>query len=669
VATIMPDTHIPDGAQVVVVQSGRRPRWKGLHPVPKSVIYAGIGTYRATRFTWRHRQGMAPLIATGAAGVAAAVVPAVGGWPAVAGLTAVGAGELALRLRRPRRLRKSARWWHAGAHRLARRRALTMWGRIYTAAVWAACFGWLLASTATGHVLPSLNPTALAWELCGLATLAAPWWASMLWPKADPAGPEYDHHAVWDEFVGCPGGALPGSRLDFLDVAPGNTEWSADIVLPRGKGTATAAGTATVRERIASAYGVPAVSVNVERHPGGAEDRAHIAVYNANPLQAVKEWPGPQLLDPKTGTAPIGVFADGFTALYRFWRPGSGPVHDLIAGTTDAGKSRLVDMLLAYERHCGHVVSWVIDPQRGQSLPDWQGNVDWFASSAEEGLKMLRRALVYMYGRNAMLAQHEWVDDQGRKRRGVAAFDPVKLGMPILSITIDEAHALFKHYPEAVLICEQLATMGRKCGIRLRVITQVPTLDQLGNSGVLREMLASGNVIVLRTGGPMSGQVALHGTLPVEPHKIPKQWPDGSTTSGLAFGDLPAGRTAMLRTYFTVDPYHWATTGETPTFTDAALELMEDWYKRRDAEDKAATPEDAVPAPAATAPASGRGSARADILAHLRANGQSTNADLITQLGLKKQTVASSLARLAEAGLIEKVGTGVWKPAAVPAAA
>jgi hypothetical protein len=56
-----------------------------------------------------------------------------------------------------------------------------------------------------------------------------------------------------------------------------------------------------------------------------------------------------------------------------------------------------------------------------------------------------------------------------------------------------------------------------------RVVTQVPTLDQLGNSGVLREMLASSNVIVLRTGGPMSGQVALHGTLPVEPHKIPKQ--------------------------------------------------------------------------------------------------------------------------------------------------
>jgi DNA segregation ATPase FtsK/SpoIIIE-like protein len=165
------------------------------------------------------------------------------------------------------------------------------------------------------------------------------------------------------------------------------------------------------------------------------------------------------LLDHVAGVAPIGVYPDGGHALYRFWRPGSGPVHDLIAGTTDAGKSRLLDQLLAYERHSPLMVSWVIDPQRGQSLPDWQDAVDWFADSVSEGKKLLKAAQREMYRRNKLLARMEWVDEKGRLRRGKASFTPTE-ELPLLCLTIEEAHAVLAD-PQNVKIVEDLAKMAR----------------------------------------------------------------------------------------------------------------------------------------------------------------------------------------------------------------
>jgi len=83
----------------------------------------------------------------------------------------------------------------------------------------------------------------------------------------------------------------------------------------------------------------------------------------------------------------------GRTALYRFWRLESGPPHDLISGCTDSGKSRLVDLLLCEERHSPLIVSWIIDPQGGQSLPAWRGQVDIFAESAADGADLLEHAV------------------------------------------------------------------------------------------------------------------------------------------------------------------------------------------------------------------------------------------------------------------------------------
>jgi DNA-binding CsgD family transcriptional regulator len=681
--SILADEH---GAQIRYIIKEHTPRrkamWKRMWwPLRVPVAVGFVAPYRVARFTMRHRRPLAPLIGGAATLGGCVALQAAGGWPAAIGAAAAAAPELAVRLRPVRRGRKDTKRLERLARRALHRRRLTVWGKVYVSAVYAAVFGWLVWSTATGMAMPA--PTAL-----GIATalLGGPWWAHLLFDREreEPVG---EHIARWMAHVAVSDGAAPGTVLDEVDIeADGN--WSADIVCPpNGPITATTLMGSSIRERIAKAYRIPAVSVNVEHVPSKVEHRARLSVFQSNPLQNVRLWEGPEQMEAKTGTAPIGVYMDDQLTNYRFWRPGSGPVHDLIAGTTDAGKSRLVDMLLAYERHSPHIVSWVIDPQRGQSLPVWQDAVDWFADSVDEGLIMLRELHAFMLDRNRRLANLVWVDFKGRERRGVDHFDPVALGLPILSVTIDEAHLLLQN-PEAAAILEAVAKMARKCGIKLRLIVQVPTLDQLGNSTTLREMVASGNVIVLRTGGPVAGQVALNGTLPVEPHKIAKEWPDGSTTSGLGFADVPGARASMMRTFLVEDPYHWAVTGETASFSDEDKTSLGEWWQRwreyrelrrrgedggdpnpvADAQERAKKGQPATP----TAPAAGSGtvqaSARARILAYIRVHGTCTNAQIIDALGLNKKTVSSSLTRMQKDGLVIRDERGTWT-AATPAPA
>jgi hypothetical protein len=274
----------------------------------------------------------------------------------------------------------------------------------------------------------------------------------------------------------------------------------------------------------------------------------------------------------------IGTYIDGARVEY-VWREW----HDLISGTTGSGKSRLLDLLLATSRASGGlIVDWVLDPQNGQSLPDWQEEVDWFASGVDEGMRMLRAARSVMYARNRTLAKQEWVDGRGRTRKGVKAFTPTP-DMPLLVLTIEEAHAVLND-DEAKTIVEDIAKMGRKCGIKVRLVTQVPTLSQLGNSNVLRSMVASGNVIVLRTGNKSDGQFAFQGAMQVDPVSIPRRMPDGSSSAGLGFALGAESRQAPMRTDFVEDPLDHAHGPVWRLASDEASSAGKD-YTRRDRTD------------------------------------------------------------------------------------
>ncbi len=538
--------------------------------------------------------------------------------------------------------------------------------RVYASGCLTAAVAWLAVAAAdgTGRPLP-----AVLW--LGGCALALPWWRHHRIRAAQPA-PAAGIEEIWAERVAAPDRALRDSAL--TGVRRVRNGWTATISLPPGKHDTADAVTATAL--ITSAYQKPVGSVIVEPTPDGDASKASLLVLSSNPLHQAQPWPGPTL-DEATGVAFIGTYADGKPVPYRFYRLASGPVHDLISGTTDAGKSTLVGLLLAEERHGRVIVSWVIDPQRGQSLPDWTGAVDWFAGTPEEAMLILRAADAGMFARNAALASMEWTDDQGRPRRGRGWFDPSPQ-MPLLSVTIEEAHVILA-IPEAREIAERIAKMGRKCGVKLRLITQVPLLDQLGGSTALRAGVASGNVVVLRTADRLTGQVAFNGVLPVDPARLPRQFPDGSSTAGLGFVLGPSDRPVPMRAHLVADPYHWATTGTParldertasaagPAYTTRCQRAGHAWQDDASGQPGQPAPAD-LPVPARTgdgqARAGARSAADAVLSALTDAGGEATRGELIAATRYSPRSVTDALASLVADGLVAKTGHGRYRLAA-----
>lgn len=571
----------------------------------RAVLAALRGARKSVRWGWTHRRGAAPLYAACTlAALGSLLAAAQGGAGTAAVLSGLAGCGVWQRLHGRRRGKPS------------RRRAALVW------ALWAAASAWLTATAAHG-----LRPPMPGLLLVLTLAAGVPWW----WHHRIRATPGIeDWQQVWDERVAAQGGALPGSRL--TDRAPLDVGWEATIELPPGKLTTTAAVAAT--ERIASAYNLPVSSAVVEPTGTGDASRARLMMLERNPLEQLQPWAGPGLFDLALGVVPVGVYPDGQVAYYRFWRPESGAVHSLVAGTTGAGKSRFVEMLLACERHSGGLVcSWVCDPQGGQSLPDWIDHVDYPERTAEGGVRMLRRAVAVMYQRNAYLAQVEWTDERGRARKGKAHFEPTP-EMPLLSITIEEAHAVLA-IPEARKLAEDIAKMGRKCGVSLRLVVQVPLLDQLGNSMTLRDGVAGGNVVVFRTANRLSGQVAFNGTLPVDPSQLPRQFPDGSSTAGLGYILGASDRQAIMRSYCDLDPFHWATAGDTVRL-------------------------DAPPAPEPVAEATPAASGTDAIVAFLREHGDAHTGVIADAVDMPRGTVSTTLTRLKDRGLVQQVRHGVW---------
>jgi hypothetical protein len=530
--------------------------------------------------------------------------------------------------------------------------------RLYATAVTTAGSWWLWCATdGVGGHMP-------AWLAGAGGALALPWW----WhyrlrgvPTDEPEqpaddAPVNDRIAEWARVVACPGGPLEKSQLLNTEEIRGG--WAATIEILKGNTDRAVMAT----KDIGAALKLKAGSIWIEPVPEGDLHLARILVLTDNPLRTRLDWTGPTL-DVTRGTSILGWYADMGEVRYRHFRPGSGPVHTLIAGSTDAGKSRTVDQLLAEERHSGVIVSQIIDPQGGQSLPDWQGNVHDYARNITEARALLTRAKDRMRARNDLLAGIRWVDELGRQRKGIGQFTPgdPRHGLKMLSITIDEAQSILKDQICRELV-EDMIAMSRKCGIKFRLITQVPLLSSLGGSMAIRDAVAAGNVIVLRTANRLSGQVAFNGALPVDPSSLPKEWPDGSTTSGIGFVFAPgADRAATMRVGYVDDVFGWAISGPEVD--------LEPYVGPAPKGSNGAT---ADPSPAAAPqPETPQQDRRGEdaVLAFLaaRPGEQCSRGDLINRLQAASadppalRTLVKALTDLVESGDLERVGRGTYQ--------
>lgn len=489
----------------------------------------------------RNRRAAVPLAAIGATHAAGAAAAALA-FPAALIPLGIGlAGALA-----------GALW--------ARSRASDAAGRAHAGVAAAASAGWVAAAPVFG---PGGWMTWAVW-LGGYA-LAVPYWMRHSDPDPDTAAereqpapaptpeppPEQPDWRVtrWTSYISKHNGHLPGSRL--TDVESFELGWRATVKLRRGQHWHEI--TARSRE-IASVFDLPDGRVLPEHLEDTPVHQARLTVLTHNPLQRVVHWPGPGL-DPARGTFPIARAADGDTLHLRMWWPGAGACHTLIAGTTGSGKSAALNLILAEAAASDRLYPVVIDGNGGMSIPDWVQAAPAAATSYEQALDLVQWVEQVRQARAEHLRQVTWTDHKGRAKRGRPSVDPSP-DMPGIVMVVDEAPNLLAPRSELLKRLAPLAQMGRKTAISVVLVTQQPSVSELGGSSVLRDMLKSGNVVGFRTAERTSGGMITDVPPPEGLHQLPQQWADGSPTQGLCY--LLTRRLIRARTWLVDDPDEYA---------------------------------------------------------------------------------------------------------------
>lgn len=369
---------------------------------------------------------------------------------------------------------------------------------------------------------------------------------------------------TWISLIGCAGGPLAGTELvDFQRLPACEVNAESRTMLPNwsAKVVAKVEGSINMREsrpallgRIAAAYKCTYADVSF------AADEADLSVATLriqpdNPLAAVRMWTGHRSTNWKTGTSVIGRFDDGRPMLYQWWDEG-GACHDLLGGCSGSGKSEAVAQLILTSLHSnGLVIDWVGDPQRGQSFGALKGKVDWFAGSKSEIKLMLLAAVKEMWRRNDELARNE-----------IKTWRPTR-DMPLLVITLDEVQSYIED-PDILALVELLAGQARKCGIKVRLLTQIIAAYNLGGSTYIKEQVKTGQTFTFRAETDVAGRSAIEGDSPIDPTMLPKKWGPytcaaGKKTAGLVFMQGVHGRDVYGRTDYTGDDMNvWLVDGQ-----------------------------------------------------------------------------------------------------------
>lgn len=526
----------------------------------------------------RMRAQVLPWAAAAGCYTAAALAAGPAGWGALAG----GAGAAGI----------------AAAVGTWRTRGEPWFWRVYPSAAAVAAGGWQAAAFLHGA------PASLAGALAaGAAALALPFWrrnapafpdtqaealAELEPPETEPE-PEVVPWQIqrFHQHLSAPAKPLAGTWATDVALIP----YGFELVVnwPQGR-THDELWEPAPRRVLRSIFDVPAERISVETLPGRPQGKARLTVLTSDPLQAGVTWDGPHLDE---GVTTIGCYADGRPVPWEFWNH-EGACHGVICGCSGSGKSKLLAILMLTTMRADWMVPWFLDGQHGASSPTLGHYTERIGRGPEDSLARLRQLKAILDDRSARMPHMTWTDGKGRPRRGVSKIVPSPR-LPQIVVFLDEAQDILAH-DEAAAIVSQIVAQGRKTGIALILLTQVPSTGNLNSLTGMREQLKAFNKVVLRLTERFTTGMVDASELPLPPHKLPKRFDDGTPTNGLGF--KPDDRDVLMRAAFVPDDdeLDWA-----HTHIDTPLEPEAIRAAERGTGRQAGPPSTAVP----PAPASG----------------------------------------------------------------
>jgi DNA segregation ATPase FtsK/SpoIIIE, S-DNA-T family len=331
--------------------------------------------------------------------------------------------------------------------------------RGYAAAVVGVSGGWLTSATGYG---PSTPPLPL---LLTVAMVAAgvPWWAH----RRRRAKVRVERTlAAWPDITAAVG--LPGSRV--MSAVVDRWGWHARIGLPPGK---TAADLINSAPALESGLHTRPGAVRVEPDPDRA-DHAVIRVLTTDPHAQVIPYP--------TGTEPapdrsihhpipLGLFEDAQPVTLRLAHR-----HGLLGGVAGAGKSGVLNVILAELVACPDVVLWGIDLKGGMELQPWASCLGRLATTPDAAAALLGDMVAVLEARAHQLAAN-----------GQRLWMPTA-ATPALIVVIDEYAELADESVVAIGHADSIARRGRAVAVTLLAATQRPTQKAMGSGAVRSQM-------------------------------------------------------------------------------------------------------------------------------------------------------------------------------------
>jgi len=481
---------------------------------PGGAVQAFVPPGSALRaYARTHKAPLSAAVVVGAADLTVLAAHAAGGpaaYGAVAALAAAAGGRVAWKHRPKAKRRKRAR---RGA-----------------AALWTASTATALAGTAAGM---ASGPGQLVMLGGGLAVAAPYLWHARRRPVAPTAPDELPVLTAPDPRIEafrarfCRSGPCKNAALHSVRDIPDGFAFEVTLAEETG---GTFSDVFTLIPKIAALYDVSADQVSVEYLPGRSERRAGISVLTvADAWDRDDAWDGSSTYDPASGTFRLGRFADNEDMHWLLHRPGSGAAGGVISGVLGSGKTGSVHVIACEAglaklcAVCGAagtcarcdmrriVTLWLGDPQM-QPFGVWQGFADLMAWGPLACVHMIIMAHAAMRERAARRGSQTWTDHRGRVNTGRGSFDPAP-DEPILYVIVDEWPMIIADPLLFKLVAPFAASIvkeGRKVGVVLVLLTQMPDLSQLGLRE-LRELLKAFNVLSHRTDSLSTHMLGIKG--------------------------------------------------------------------------------------------------------------------------------------------------------------